>query len=72
VFNSISTPDDCDLNHFYDNGNTPSLLFDPNLFHIPIRYGNAFFCVGSLVLKGKEDDHTVIRRNVTDFYEDIH
>jgi len=42
VFNSIPTPDDCDLNHFYDNGDTPSLLFDPNLFHFPVIDGNSF------------------------------
>jgi len=28
VFNSIPTPDDYDLNHFYDKDETPSLLFD--------------------------------------------
>ena len=67
MFNSIPTPDDCDLNHFYDNVDTPSLHFDPNLFHCPVRDGNSFFHVVSLVLKGKEDDHTVIRQNVTDF-----
>jgi hypothetical protein len=67
VFNSIPTPDDCDLNHFYDNGDTPSLLFDSNLFHFPVRDGNTFFRIISLVLKGKEDDHPVIRKNVTDF-----
>jgi hypothetical protein len=67
VFNSIPTPDDCDLNHFYDNGDTPSLLFDSNLFHFPVRDGNSFFRIISLVLKGKEDDHRVIQKNVTDF-----
>jgi len=52
---------------FYDNCDTPSLLFDPNLFHFPVRDGNSFFHVVSLVLKGKEDDYNVIQQNVTDF-----
>jgi hypothetical protein len=53
-------PDDSDLNHFYDNGDISSLLFDSNLFHFPVRDGKSFFCIANLVLKGKEDDHTVI------------
>ena len=50
----------------FDKDETPSLLFYPNL-RFPVRDGNSFFRVVSLVLKGKEDDHTVIRQNVTDF-----
>jgi len=64
VFNSIPTPDVYDLNHFYYNGDTPALLFYSDLFHFPVRDGNSFFRVVSLVLKGKEDDHIVIRQNV--------
>ena len=67
MFNSIPMPDDCDLNHFHDNGDNPSLLFDPNLFYFPVIDGNLFFRFVSLVLKGKNDVHTVIRQNVTDF-----
>ena len=67
MLNSIPTPDDCDLNNLYDNCDTPLLLFDPNLFYFPVRDGNSFLHFDSLVLKGKEDDYTVIRQNVTDF-----
>ena len=49
-------PVDCDLSHFHDNGDTPSILFDPNLVYFLVRDGKSFFRFVSLVLKGKKDD----------------
>jgi hypothetical protein len=55
VFNSIPTPDDCDVNHFLIMVMLFCSFFLSNLFYFPVRDGSHLFRIVSVVLKGKED-----------------